>query len=142
MSETSQDSDFRRITSVAIIGAGGQMGGMFAARSLAAGLDVRAMDRPLTPEKLRQGIQGADLLLLSVPAAAMDEVLELAAPFLKPPQILADVVSVKVLPLASMLRHYDGPVVGTHPLFGAQSAGRPARCSDARTPGPERLPGQ
>ncbi len=112
------DPDFRHIRRVAIIGAGGQMGGMFAARSLAAGYEVRAMDRPLSLDKLRQGIRGADLLLLSVPAKAVDEVLELAVQVLEPPQILIDNVSVKVQPLASMLKHYSGPVVGTHPLFG------------------------
>lgn len=136
MPENAQEADFSPVNRVAVIGAGGQMGGMFAARCLAAGQEVRGMDRPLSPEKLRQGIRGADLLLLSVPATAMDEVLELAAPFLEPPQILMDIVSVKMLPLASMLRHYAGPVVGTHPLFGpnppedtrvALMPGRPGR---------------
>ena len=34
--------------------------------------------------------------------------------------ILCDVCSVKVNPLAQMLEAYDGPVVGTHPLFGPE----------------------
>ncbi len=126
------DTDDKRIRRVAIIGAGGQMGGMFAARSLAAGHEVRAMDRPLNLEKLRQGIRGADLLLLSVPAKAVDEVLELVVQVLEPPQILIDNVSVKEQPLASMLRHYAGPVVGTHPLFGPVP---PEEARVALTPG-------
>ena len=39
-------------------------------------------------------------------------------------QILADVGSVKTLPIAGMVARYPGPVVGTHPLFGP--APRPA----------------
>jgi prephenate dehydrogenase len=35
-------------------------------------------------------------------------------------QNLADVCAVKVPPLERMLAAYDGPVVGTHPLFGPE----------------------
>ena len=31
---------------------------------------------------------------------------------------MSDNVSVKALPVAAMLKHHGGPVVGTHPLFG------------------------
>lgn len=106
--------------SVAIIGARGQMGALFAQRSKELGLDVRALGRPLDAAMLARELKGVDLTLLSVPVPAMAETAQRCAEHLQATQILADVASVKVLPLADMLKAYDGPVVGTHPLFGPQ----------------------
>jgi prephenate dehydrogenase len=82
---------------------------------------------------------GADLVVLSAPISAMDQVAALAAPHLDGVQILADVCSVKVNPVRRMLAEYAGPVVGTHPLFGGalpapedrRVAVTPARDQDA-----------
>ncbi|MGE4299159.1 MAG: prephenate dehydrogenase/arogenate dehydrogenase family protein [Desulfovibrionaceae bacterium] len=124
------------IRKVAIIGARGQMGGLFAARCRDAGIEVAAVDRPLTDEKIAAGFAGADIVYVSVPAAAMAQVMERIQPFLAPPHILVDNVSVKVAPLKDMARCYDGPIVGTHPLFGpvppdeARVAVTPGRADD------------
>jgi len=107
-----------RFSRLAIVGAGGKMGALFAARSKAAGLDVARLDRPLTRDKLAKGLENADLVCLSVPAAAVAEVTAAVAPFIGPPVVLIDLCSVKTLPLRDMLGGYVGPVVGTHPLFG------------------------
>ncbi len=120
------------IRTVAVIGGSGRMGRLFVERSLAVGIEARAVDRPLTPDVLAKGLRGADLVLLSVPAQAMAQVSALAAAHMDGDQILADVTSVKVKPLAKMLEAYDGPVVGTHPLFGPDGgpdggAGGPSR---------------
>ncbi len=83
-----------------------------------AGLDAATLDRPLAQADIAGKVAGRDLILLSVPITAMNEVLEAVVPHLDPETILADVCSVKVQPLRKMLDAYSGPVVGTHPLFG------------------------
>jgi len=125
---------------VAIIGGRGQMGALFVQRSLDLGLDVRSLGRPLDHDKLARELADAELVVLSVPVPAMAETAARCAAHMQPPQILADVASVKALPLADMVRAYAGPVAGTHPLFGpvppegAQVAvmpGRPESLADA-----------
>lgn len=65
-----------------------------------------------------------DVVVVAVPVAAMREVLDRIAPFVKPGALVVDVGSVKVLPVRWMLdtlpAHAD--IVATHPLFGPQSA--------------------
>jgi prephenate dehydrogenase len=106
------------IASVAIIGARGQMGSLFAARCEAASVRVHRLDRPMADADVRAALADADLCFVSVPAAAVDEVLGRIAPHLAARTILADNVSVKVQPMAAMLAAHAGPVIGTHPLFG------------------------
>jgi len=110
------------ISSIAIVGARGGMGRLFVSRCREAGLDVRELDRPLTPEKVAAAVDGADVVLLSVPVTVTGDVARCVAPAMKPGAILADVGSVKVLPVQDMLSAYQGPVVGTHPLFGPNPA--------------------
>ncbi|WP_147822545.1 prephenate dehydrogenase/arogenate dehydrogenase family protein [Salidesulfovibrio onnuriiensis] len=109
------DPEFK---SIAIVGARGQMGGLFTERFGALGCAVRPLDRPFDGEKVREAVSACDLLLLCVPVTAMDHVLDLTVPHLRKDAVLADVGSVKELPLRAMLRACKGPVVGTHPLFG------------------------
>jgi prephenate dehydrogenase len=96
------------------------MGRLIATRSRAAGITVRELDRPLTAENIAKAVAGADLVLLSVPVYATAEVAGLVAGHMDGRQILADVGSVKTLPIAGMAEQYAGPVVGTHPLFGPE----------------------
>lgn len=103
---------------VALLGASGRMGQLFCARSREAGIAVRELSRPLTPELLARELPGADLVVLSVPADAVPQVAGLAAAHLDGRQVLADVCSVKVRPVQAMCAAYAGPVVGAHPLFG------------------------
>lgn len=67
----------------------------------------------------------SDLVILAVPVAAMPRALDRIAPHLRPGAVVADVGSVKLVTAREMrLRlphHVD--LVGTHPLFGPQSAG-------------------
>lgn len=108
----------RNIRRLALVGAGGQMGGLFARTCADAGIEVRPLGRPLDPERVAPAVRDADLVLLSVPIPAMNATLDRVVPFLDEGAILADLCSVKVLPLGQMLKAYPGPVVGTHPLFG------------------------
>jgi len=103
---------------IVIVGARGGMGQLISARSRAAGIEVRELDRSVDAATDARAIAGAALVLLSVPVYAMAEVAERVAGHMDGRQILADVGSVKTLPLAGMVEKYAGPVVGTHPLFG------------------------
>ncbi len=86
------------------------------------------VDRPLTQDALRHAVDGAAVVLLCVPVEVMDEVLRQVAPLLDGMQVLSDITSVKVRPMQVMERHYTGPVVGAHPLFGpVPPAGDPAQ---------------
>jgi prephenate dehydrogenase len=69
-------------------------------------------------------IGGCDLVILAVPVSAMVEAIRDLHPHLKPGTIVADVGSVKMTPAtimqAELPEHVE--IVGTHPLFGPQSA--------------------
>lgn len=103
---------------IAIVGHEGRMGRLLVSRLGAAGCEVAGVDRPLSPAVLRPALAGADVVLLCVPVEAMSEVLTLVGPLLATGQVLADITSVKALPMQMMEDAYHGPVVGTHPLFG------------------------
>ncbi|MCB6542851.1 prephenate dehydrogenase [Desulfovibrio desulfuricans] len=94
------------------------MGAMLLARAKAAGLNVAGADVPLTPEALAPACAGADLAIICVPAAVFSEVVATVCPHLLPGAVLADITSVKEIPLQQMEKIWAGPVVGTHPLFG------------------------
>jgi len=105
---------------VAVIGSQGRMGRMFCTRLQAAGYDVAEFDRPLTKSSLAAGLPEAKVILLCIPAAVFDTVLQQIRDILRPPQVLVDITSVKVQPMRQMQRVYNGPIVGTHPLFGPE----------------------
>ena len=65
-----------------------------------------------------------EVVVVAVPVAAMREVLDRIAPFVKPGALVVDVGSVKVLPVQWMLETLPehAEIVATHPLFGPQSA--------------------
>ncbi len=101
-----------------IVGSTGRMGAMLLARARAAGLHVTGVDVPLTPEVLAPASAGADLAIICVPAAVFSEIIAIVCPHLPPTAVLADITSVKEIPLQQMEKAWAGPVVGTHPLFG------------------------
>lgn len=103
---------------IVVIGAKGQMGARFAKAFAEAGNPVTEFDHPLDLTTLPEAVRHARLVLLCVPITAMDKVVDVIAPHLTSETILADVCSVKVLPLHAMLKRTTTPVVGTHPLFG------------------------
>ena len=103
-----------------IVGSTGRMGAMLLGRARAAGLAVEGVDVPLTPETLAPACAGADLAIICVPAAVFRDVITAVCPHLSPTAVLADITSVKEIPLQQMEAAWHGPVVGTHPLFGPQ----------------------
>lgn len=65
-----------------------------------------------------------DLVIFSVPSQRLEGVLILAKDYIKPNAVVADVCSVKIKP-CQLLEKYvpkHAEAIGTHPLFGPQSA--------------------
>ncbi|MFW5932125.1 MAG: prephenate dehydrogenase/arogenate dehydrogenase family protein [Desulfohalobiaceae bacterium] len=106
------------LQSVSIIGANGAMGAFFSNRLREAGLQVQGLDKPLDSQELHSSLPGCDLILLAIPAQAFETVLPRIQEYLDQNSVLADICSVKIKPLELMLSYHQGPVVGTHPLFG------------------------
>lgn len=110
----------RRPEKTVIVGSTGRMGAMLMARAKTAGLQVAGVDVPLTSEVLAPACAGAELVLICVPAAVFPEVAAIVCAHLSQTAVLADITSVKEIPLRQMEDIWSGPVVGTHPLFGPQ----------------------
>lgn len=101
-----------------IIGSRGRMGAMLCARARRAGLDIAGLDQPLEGPRLAEACGNAELAIICVPAAAFGDVLEKICPHLRRDAVLCDIASVKEGPMRQMSAAWQGPVVGTHPLFG------------------------
>lgn len=67
---------------------------------------------------------GCDMVILAVPVSEIGRLIATITPHLRPGTVVTDVGSVKLLPVKLMEQglppHVD--IVGTHPLFGPQSA--------------------
>lgn len=105
---------------VVVVGCRGRMGSMLVRRWSEAGHRIVGLDLPLTDECFASALPGADVVMLCIPAGALVEVLPNLVRHLDGQQILSDITSVKMRPMAQLEAAYDGPVVGTHPLFGPQ----------------------
>lgn len=114
--EAAETSCARAPVSTLIVGSRGRMGAMLLARAREAGLNATGIDLPLVD--LENVCAHKDMVLLCVPAANFEEVVCKVTPFMARNAILADITSVKEGPLRQMERHWEGAVVGTHPLFG------------------------
>ena len=107
---------------LAVIGCNGRMGGLLCSRWTEAGSHILGLDVPLTDTVLAEALPQAEAVFLCLPAPVLPEALSRIVPYLDGRQILADITSVKMQPLAQMQAVYSGPVVGTHPLFGPSPA--------------------
>ena len=121
---------------VAIIGGSGKMGRWFARHLRAEDDEVVISGR--TESKVMEArqelgvdaassveaIKDADVILLSVPIETFEDIVVELAPHIQPEQVVVDVTSVKVMPVAAMHRHLKTRLVlGTHPLFGPGAKG-------------------
>mgnify|MGYP001793579622 CR=1 FL=1 len=70
-----------------------------------------------------EDVAGCDVVVLAVPVRAMEDVCVAIAPHVRPGALVADVASVKLLPVEVMERVLPGhcEILGTHPLFGPQT---------------------
>lgn len=121
--------------------------GAFWARELARYAQVVTYNR--SPRPVPAGCRGVDLaelgradaVVLCVAISAVEESVRALAPHLAEQTLVMDTCSVKVHPLEVMLRELPSstPVLGTHPMFGPDSAGAgvaglPLVVSDGRIP--------
>ncbi len=107
------------MTRIVVAGCRGRMGAMLMKRFQAVeDLELVGLDIPYDLESSKVACQGARVVLLCVPATVIPELVAALKPHMNPDAILADITSVKELPMQSMEELWEGPVVGTHPLFG------------------------
>jgi len=121
-------SEYNRI---AIIGGSGKMGRWFADFLSKEGKEVVITGR--NEKKLLEAgrqlgvevatnveaVKNADAVLLSVSIDSFSEVVQRVSPYTRPGQVIVDITSIKVSPVATMHRHIKkGSVLGTHPVFG------------------------
>lgn len=124
------------INKIVVVGGKGKLGGLFTRYFCLSGYPVKSLDKDDWGQADKI-LQGADLVLVSVPIAYTPAVLEALKPYLTPEMILADLTSVKAQPLAKMLEIHQGAVVGLHPMFGpdiASFAKQVTACCHGRFP--------
>ncbi len=105
-----------KINKIIIIGGQGKMGRLFANQFQLSGYQVVVLDREdsLKDNKI---FDLAGLVLISVPINKTVEVIN-SLPKLPNNCVLADITSIKKIPVKAMLKAHQGPVVGLHPMFG------------------------
>ena len=99
-----------------IIGGTGKMGRLFCPVFERAGYEtiVSGRSTALTNEQLAES---CDIVIVSVPIRDTVRVIGEIAPVLRDDQLLCDFTSLKVAPVAAMLRS-KAQVIGLHPMFG------------------------
>jgi prephenate dehydrogenase len=120
------------LRSVAVIGAAGRMGRWLCNLLVSEGFKVLANDVDISRLlELKEFIQGvevhslercvreSDIVLLSVPIEALEDVLKGVKPYVKEDHIVIDICSIKKLPVDLMHKYLSrGVKLGSHPLFG------------------------
>lgn len=109
------------IKKIVIVGGRGKLGALFAHYFTLSGYRVEALEKE-DWANAAEILNGADMVLVSVPIANTLDVLEQLKPYLNDKMLLADLTSVKTQPLAKMLEVHSGAVVGLHPMFGSDIA--------------------
>ena len=105
--------------------------GSFWATQLARYAVVRTFNRSPRPVPAGceattiEGLGTCDCVMLCVAISAVDEALRTLKAALQPGTVVMDTCSVKVHPVRAMIEHVPeaNPVIGTHPMFGPDSAG-------------------
>lgn len=104
--------------SVCVIGGRGKFGGLIARMFTDAGCDVTILGRD-NKDAWPKVLSSADVVIVSVPISATAEVIAEVRDLVPSGALLADVTSVKDMPMREMLKAPEEVgVVGLHPLFG------------------------
>ncbi len=116
---------------VCIVGGRGGMGRFFERYLTGAGYVVSIVEvedyrcdeignevTDITKSRAAARLNAADWVIISVPIAVTDAVIEQVAPLIRPDCILSDFTSIKERPVNKMLACHPGPVCGLHPMFG------------------------
>ncbi|SEI06007.1 chorismate mutase [Rheinheimera pacifica] len=101
---------------VVVVGGGGALGARFVSLFQRSGYEVVALEQQDWPQAEAICAKAA-LVLLAVPITLTEQLIN-KLPVLPADCVLADITSIKQLPLAAMLAKHSGPVVGLHPMFG------------------------
>ena len=102
---------------VAVIGGHGRMGALLVRMFGDLGHQVIVSDVG-TPLGAGDAASVADVVVISVPIDATEDVIRAVGPRLREDAVLLDVTSIKEAPVAAMLGATRASVVGTHPMFG------------------------
>ena len=102
---------------VAVIGGHGRLGAVMVRMFGDLGHQVIVADVD-TPLGAGDAASVADVVIVSVPIDATEDVIRVVGPRLREDGLLMDVTSIKEAPVATMLEATRASVVGTHPMFG------------------------
>jgi chorismate mutase/prephenate dehydrogenase len=102
---------------VAVIGGRGRMGALVARLFGDLGHQVIVSDVD-TPLSAADAASVADVVVVSVPIDATEEVIRAIGPRVRADALLMDITSIKEAPVATMMASTGASVVGTHPMFG------------------------
>ena len=102
---------------VAVIGGRGRMGALVARMFGDLGHQVIVADVD-TPLSAADAASVADVVVVSVPIDATEDVIRAVGPRVREDALLMDITSIKEAPVAAMLASTRASVVGTHPMFG------------------------
>lgn len=107
---------------IVIVGATGRMGKMLLAKMTKQGYNCDGLDLPLENSKIQLACRDAHFIILCIPITAFRQVLTKIVPFFPEKAVLVDIASVKEQAMNIMQQSWSGSVIGTHPLFGPNSA--------------------
>lgn len=102
---------------VVIVGGGGALGARFASLFQRSGYQVAILEQQDWPNA-EAICADAALVLMAVPITLTEHLIN-HLPTLAKDCVLADITSIKAQPLKAMLKKHTGPVLGLHPMFGA-----------------------
>jgi len=102
---------------VAVIGGHGRLGAVMVRMFGDLGHQVIVADVD-TPLGAGDAASVADVVIVSVPIDATEDVIRVVGPRVREDALLMDVTSIKEAPVAAMLEATRASVVGTHPMFG------------------------
>jgi len=109
--------EHQAVRTVAVIGAHGGLGQLLVRLFGDLGHQVLSVDVD-TSLTAADAARLADVTIVSVPIEATEQVIAQVGPHVREDALLMDVTSIKASPVAAMLAHTRGSVVGTHPMFG------------------------
>lgn len=101
---------------ISIIGGRGKMGSLFADAFRKENYHVLVSDER-NSNNIELAKQG-DAVVVSAPLEKTEEVIQEIGPYVRKEALLTDFTSVKMKPVAAMLKYSQAEVIGGHPLFG------------------------
>jgi prephenate dehydrogenase len=106
--------------SINIIGGLGSMGSLMVRLFTRSGYTVGVSDEKNGPI-LWKAAADHDVVMLAVPIPSMESVLQKLGPHTRKDGVVIDIASLKHNPVELLLRHCQGEVIGSHPLFGPRT---------------------